>query len=348
MKLAALNLSDNEIKALEAQYKQERDRRIAERIHCIILYAQGHSLKELKRILFVGIKTLAQWIKTFIKLGIAGLRKWGYTGQVCHLSDAQWAEVEEELDKGIYHTARQVAEFVKERFGIKYTERGMQALLRRKGYRHIKTRLVPGKSPKPEVQQDFITLYHELKEALGPQDRIYFVDAVHMVHNVRISYVWTKKGCRKRVRSNSGRKRYNVLGAYCAQDGEYVDVRSTGNVNAETVKALVDKIRALHPEADCLIFILDNARYQHAQLVQEHLIHNTDNVVFWFLPPYCPNLNLIERLWRFLKEEVADDRYHSTFEEFVQAIDKVLDNLGDYADQLKTLMTQKFEIVLAA
>lgn len=348
MKLAALNLSDNEIKELKAQYKQERDRRIAERIHCIILYAQGRSLKELKQILLVGIKTLTKWIKTFIKHGIAGLRKWDYTGQECNLSDEQWAEVEKELEENVYHTARQVAKFVKERFEIEYTARGMQALLRRKGYRHIKTRLVPGKAPKPEVQQQFIDFYNELKKELGPKDRIYFVDAVHMVHNVRISYVWTKKGCRKRVRSNSGRKRYNILGAYCAQDGEYVDVRSVGNVNAETVKALVDKIRALHPEADCIVFILDNARYQHAKLVQEHLIHNTDNVVFWFLPPYSPNLNLIERLWRFLKEEVADDRYHSTFEEFVQAIDKVLDNLDDYADQLKTLMTQKFEIVVAA
>ena len=61
-KVELLTLSDSEIKDLQTQYKQERDRRIAERIHCIILYAQGRDLKELTGILFVGIRMLKQWI----------------------------------------------------------------------------------------------------------------------------------------------------------------------------------------------------------------------------------------------------------------------------------------------
>jgi hypothetical protein len=93
---------------------------------------------------------------------------------------------------------------------VEYSDRGMQALLRRKGYRHIKTRLVPGKvdEAKQQEQRDFLKEYFALKADLGATDRVYHVDGVHPTHNVKITYVWTKKGTRRRVKSNTGRKRY--------------------------------------------------------------------------------------------------------------------------------------------
>jgi transposase len=311
------------------------------------LYAQGHDLKALKRILFVGIRTLKKWIKIFMTQGLAGLRQWGYKGQTSELSDEQWAEVEAELERKPYHYAKQVVAFVKKKFNIEYTQRGMQALLRRKGYRRIKTRLVPGQvdEDKQQEQRVFIENYFKLKAALGPKDRIYHLDAVHPTHNVRISYVWTKKGGRRRVRSNSGRKRYNILGAYCPLDQEYIDIRGTDNVNGETLIKLIDKIRARHPEAGRIILILDNARYNHAKIVRAH-IENTP-LELLFLPSYSPNLNLIERLWRFLKDKVMTT-YHESFKIFVDEIDKVLDNLAEYANELTTLLTETFEILACA
>jgi transposase len=348
-KLEPLRLSDDEINELHTLYKQERDRRIAERIHCVFLYAQGYDLKEIKQILLVGIRTLKKWIRAFVTQGgVDGLRRWGYEGQSCQLVDEQWAEVEEELAHKPYRRARDVAAFVKERFGIEYTERGMQALLRRKGYRYIKTRLVPGKvdADKQQEQREFIEGYFKLQAELGPKDRLYHVDAVHPTHNVKISYAWTKKGLRMRIRSNSGRKRYNILGAYCPSDHEYIDVRTiTENVNGETLKMLIDEIRARHPEASRIILILDNARYNHAKIVRQYIENTT--VELLFLPSYSPNLNLIERLWRFLKDKVMTI-YHETFEEFVDEVDKVLDNLDEYANELASLMTEKFEILACA
>ncbi len=218
--VAVLKLSSAEIAELKTAYKQERDRRIAERIHCVVLFAQGHELRTLKGLLFVGVHTLATWIEAFRASGLAGLRQWGYKGQEPHLTTEQWAAVECELASKPYHCACEVAVWVKAQFQIEYSERGMQALLRRKGYRHIKARLMPGKTPTVEAQEAFITTYETLKATLGPHDRIYFVDAVHPTHNVRISYVWTKKGTRRKVKSNSGRQRYNIMGAYCPSDRE--------------------------------------------------------------------------------------------------------------------------------
>jgi transposase len=337
-------LSDGEIKELGTQYKQERDRRIAERILCIILYAREYELKEIKQILSVGIRTLKKWIKNYIVQGIDGLRQWGYKGQDCNLSAEQWVAVEEELERKPYRCAKQVVTFVKERFGIEYSAHGMQALLRRKGYRYIKVRLIPGQvdEEKREEQQEFVEKYFKLKAKLGPKDRIYHVDAVHPTHNVKISYVWTKKGQRRRMHSNSGRKRYNILGAYCPLDQEYIDIRGTDNVNGETLQRLIDEIRVRHPDAECIILILDNARYNHAKIVREHI--EDTNVALEFLPSYSPNLNLIERLWRFLKGEVTTI-YHESFDKFVDEIDKVLNNLDKYADELASLMVEKFEIL---
>jgi len=338
-----LKLSASQLKELQAEYKHERDRRIAERLHCIILFAQGYGLKELKRILCGGVRTQAKWIDLFRTQGVAGPRQWGYGGQTPELSDEQWAQVEKELARKPYHRAREVATFVKEQFHLEYSERGMQALLRRKGYRCIKARLVPGKPPTEDDQRAFIERYFELKAALGVQDRIYFADAMHPTHNVCLGYVWTKKGKRWIVRSNTGRKRYNILGAYCPLDGEYIDIRGIANVNAQTLQQLINKIRTHHPEAKRIILLLDNARYNHARLVSEHIAGT--NVGLVFLLAYSPNLNLIERLWRFAKGKVMKDAYYETFEEFVAAFDTVLSNLDQYADELASLMTEKFEIL---
>ena len=118
-----LHLPEAEIKELQARYKQERDRRIAERIQCIMLFAQGYSLKDLKRILCVGVKTLRKWIKIFRTHGLAELCRWGYQGREAELNDEQWAEVEQELASKPYHRAQDVAAFIKERFGITYSKR---------------------------------------------------------------------------------------------------------------------------------------------------------------------------------------------------------------------------------
>ena len=116
-------------------------------------------------------------------------------------------------------------------------------------------------------------------------------------------------------------------------------------MNAQTLQRLIDKIRAQHPDAGRIILILDNARYNHARLVREHIADT--NVELHFLLPYAPNLNLIERFWRFVKDEVTVT-YYESFEQFTAAFDKVLDHLDQYADRLATLMIEKFEILTCA
>lgn len=109
----------------------------------------------------------------------------------------------------------------------------------------------------------------------------------------------------------------------------------------ETLK----QIRKDYMDHKPIILILDNARYNHALCVQ-----NTAkelNIILKFLPPYCPNLNLIERIWKFMKKTILACKYYPTFTEFQNAMDDFCKHIYIYNKEIKTLLSQKFEIIKA-
>src|SRR4051794_17743653 len=157
-------------------------------------------------------------------------------------------------------------------------------------------------------------------------------------------FVLAAGGQRFYVGVGNGRKRQNILGAYSPDDHDYVDLRLTKeNITGEQFVKLLEALRAKHPDTEKFILYLDNARYYSKPCVKEWLAkHREFRLVP--LPAYSPNLNLIERLWKLLRKK-ALNRWHKTFEEMQAAVAEVLDRLGDYRDELSTLMTERFAIV---
>ena len=171
---------------------------------------------------------------------------------------------------------------------------------------------------------------------------VLFADAVHFLHNVHPGLLWSRKGQRPALTANSGRSRYSVLGSYSPVTGEYVGIATPGTVHALTVIDWIDALEAAFPDAQTITVYVDNARYFHARLVKAHLAGKRVRLVY--LPPYSPNLNLIERLWKFCKKVVL--RYfYPTFPQFQEAIDAFFANLEQYRAELTTLLTEKFELV---
>lgn len=143
------------------------------------------------------------------------------------------------------------------------------------------------------------------------------------------------------VKAASGRQRYNVLGAFNAVSGELVRVTNTGYITAETVCELLRKIAGLNLVTP-ITLVLDNARYQRCRLVQE--LAGALNIELLFLPSYSPNLNLIERLWKFVKKAALNSRYHGSFAQFQGVIDQCLEELPTtHRRQITTLMTTAFQ-----
>jgi len=133
-----------------------------------------------------------------------------------------------------------------------------------------------------------------------------------------------------------------VLGGYSPISQRQVSIRTEGTVNAETVCRFLDALEAAFAEAECITVYVDNARYFHARLVKAYLIGKRVRLVY--LPPYSPNLNVIERLWKFCKKKVLAI-FHPTFAQFTQVLDDFFDHLERYQSELVTLMTENFEIL---
>ena len=159
-----------------------------------------------------------------------------------------------------------------------------------------------------------------------------------------LGYLW----CLTRliIRAPSGRQRFNVLGALNAITHELITVTNESYINAQSVCELLDKIAALKLIGPVTL-IMDNARYQHCRLVMDKVL--SLKLELLFLPPYSPNLNLIERLWRFVRKECLYSHYYEKFDGFKQAISECLSQTtGKHQAELDKLLVLKFQTLKPA
>ena len=183
------------------------------------------------------------------------------------------------------------------------------------------------------------TLEPLLEKARAGQGHVFFVDAAHFVMGAFLCCVWSR--VRLLIRGASGRQRYSVLGAWNAVTQELVSITTDATVSAETMCALLVQLAALGLQGPITV-VLDNARYQHCAVVLA--LAQSLNIHLEFLPSYSPNLNLIERLWKFLKKQVLYGRHYGTFADFRTAIDGCLAKIPtEHRAKLTSLMTRNFQ-----
>jgi transposase len=183
--------------------------------------------------------------------------------------------------------------------------------------------------------------YQELKKNKSAEDKIYFMDGTHPLHNSQLGYGWIGKGKEKFVKANTGRARVNINGAYNIEEHKPI-VREDESINAQSTIALMKQIQEQQQQGK-IYLIADNARYYHSKLVSQYLQQN-ERIEIIFLPPYSPNLNLIERLWKWMKKKVAYNRYYEEFSVFREKIMEVLGNSAQYRQALENLMTENFQL----
>ncbi len=178
-----------------------------------------------------------------------------------------------------------------------------------------------------------------MAEAREGKRTLMWVDASHFVLASFLGWIWCF--VRQHVRAASGRQRYNVLGALNAVTHKLITEINTTYINAESVCALLRKI-AVAGASLPITLVLDNARYQRCALVQN--LAKELKIELLFLPSYSPNLNLIERLWKFVKKEALNSRHHQDFKKFQAAIDGCIGDLQTkHKAKLTTLLTHKFQ-----
>jgi transposase len=199
---------------------------------------------------------------------------------------------------------------------------------------------VPSKAdPQEQAQWKENKLDPRLAEAQAGQRLVFFMDAAHFVYAPFLALVW----CFERlwVKAPSGRQRLNVLAALNATTHEIFTVQNLTYVTAETVCELLRVLAGAHPGMP-ITLVLDNARYQKCALVQE--LAWSLGLELLYLPPYSPNLNLIERFWKWVKKKCLYSKYYATSADFQKAIQTcIAQAYHQHRAELKSLLTLRFQ-----
>ncbi|OGT92334.1 MAG: transposase [Gammaproteobacteria bacterium RIFOXYB2_FULL_38_6] len=326
---------------LRVAHRKTKNKKEAYRINALLLLNEGWTYSQISKALLLDEETLRAYVKRYCTGGLLSLLKDRYSGSRAKLSQAEIKEFCKYLEDNLHSKAEDIITYIKKTYGVTYTVSGITDLLHREGFVYKKTKIIPGKAD-AEKQKAFIEEYEKLKASMASEDPIYFGDGVHPTHNTEPHYAWIKKGEDKEIRSNTGRERININGAINIETKEAV-VRYDDTLNAQSTIKLLRKIEAKHPLASNIYMIIDNARYYKCHLVKEYLVDSKIKLIF--LPPYSPNLNLIERLWKFFRKKVTKGLYHEKFSDFKLACENFFRDLKRYKPELDSLLTENFQII---
>jgi transposase len=339
--MADYRLTPEELAELRSVHRRTRDIRAAYRLNAVILLGQGRTVLDVADALLFDPQTVRDYFKKYREGGVDGLLRMSYVGSEALLDAGQLRDLDAHLRERLHPSAASVARWVEDQWGVRYTPEGMTAVLRRLGYVYKKAKLVPGKAD-PVRQEAFLEDYRKLKENSEEGDAILFADATHPLHNPVIGCGWIKRGAEHPIKSNTGRRRLNINGAIDIVTMS-AQIRFDDTVDAASAIALFEQIERAYPTAKRITVFCDNARYYRSKAVAAYL--ETSRIRLHFLPAYSPNLNLIERFWKFFKRQVLYNRYYEGFDQFKNACRAFFADLASYESGLRSLLTENFEII---
>ena len=295
------------------------EHRLGRRANALVLLDRGMSCEDVAELLFIDDDTVRRWHRLYEQDGIEGLAGFGHEGSACRLSAEQQDRLKAWITEVLPRSTRQIGAWIEKEFGVAYQGRsGLIALLHRLGMEHRKPQAIPRKLDEAK-QQAFIEEYNALLNGLPGDEAVMFADAVHPTHAVRPVGCWAPKDTKVAVQQASGRDRLNIHGAIDLETGRtrMIDVLT---VNAVSTIALLSAIETLFPKKRRIHVFLDNARYHHAEMVQQWLEKPDCRIELHFIPTYCPHLDPIERLWGLMHKHVTHNRCYAKFNDFCSAV----------------------------
>lgn len=336
-----ITFTEEEIDQIYREFMEQPSGPIKKKLHVVYLKALGLSHQEIVRIARVSGDSVTRYLQEYAKGGLAALCT---SHHYCPTSVLQphTETIKAHFKDHPPHTVSQASHDIEKLTGHKLSLTACRDfMVKRLGMKCRKMGVIPSKAD-PDKQEAFLhnSLEPLLEEEKQGKRRVFFVDAAHFVMGAFLGMLW----CFERLflKSSSGRKRYNVLGAYSVKGTEAITVTNNTYINSDTIVELLNTIKRLYPDTP-ITLVMDNARYQRCVKVME--MADKLGIDLLFLPPYSPNLNLIERLWKFTKKQCLYNRYYETFHEFKAAIDDCLDQVGTtFSEQVKTLLNPKFQL----
>lgn len=331
-------LTEEEKSHLDELHHQTKDGKERDRIKAILLRSEGWTVPKISQALRVHQTTIIRHINEYHE----GKLKNESGGSESKLDDSQTEELIAHLEAHTYHHVHEIILFIKDKWGISFSIPGMNKWLHRHAFSYKKPKGFPHKA-NPKLQEEFITAYEKLKSEVSVDEPILFMDAVHPTQATKLSYGWIRTGQTKHVETTGSRTRLNIVGAIQLGNIAETVTAQYETINGESIIDFMTKLRGQYG-SKTVHLILDRSGYHRSMLVAEKAIEL--NIKLHFLPPYSPNLNPIERLWKVMNEKVRNNRFFKSSKDFKEAINRFFDDvLPDIGHQLDDRINDNFELL---
>ena len=334
-----LQFTTEAIDQLHRERTTHPHQRVRQMMEAVYLKALGIAHQEICRITRIVATTLLRYLRLYEQGGIEALKQLNFYQPQSDL-EAYAEPLSQAFTEKPPRTIKEAAARIKKLTGVRRGLTQVRKFMDKLGFKLRKVGQIPAKAD-VERQKQFgdDELTPRLAEAQAQKRHLFFVDAAHFVLRPFLGFLWCF--VRLFIKAPAGRQRYNVLGALHATSRQLVTVTNDSYINAHSVVDLLLKLAAQFTDAP-ITLVLDNARYQRCRLVMHQAAEL--GIELLFLPPYSPNLNLIERLWKFIKKKCLYSEYYEDFQAFKKGIDGCLLKLsGEYQEELASLLTLNFQ-----
>ncbi len=306
-------LSFTEESELKLEHRKSSSYRIADRIKAVLLSNKKWSNRRISEVLLIDEQTVSRHIleyKSENKLSNSS------GGSSSKLDSIQTLNLISHLEEETYVKASDICVYINNQYGVNYTVAGITSWLYHNGFSYKKPKGTPHKAD-IKKQEDFIKEYNELLATTPTDEPILFGDGVHPTMATKISYGWIKKGEDKTISTTASRTRINLMGAINLENMQ-VDIEKYETINSESMIEFFDLLKRSYSNAPKIHIILDRGPYNISALTHKNAEER--NIIIHLLPPYSPNLNPIERLWKVMNEYSRNNKVFSSAKEFKQQV----------------------------
>lgn len=336
-------LNADELRSLSVRIREtpQGDRRT--RLLSVYWVGSGRSAGWVSDFLLISQRTVWRYVEDYHKRDKSDSDPRG--GSEPHLNEEQSRALTDHLAETIRKSTLEVLAYVWAKFGVEYSRGGISKWLRRHGFSYKRPHRVP-RSVSVEKQEAFVQMYREMKASLKEDEVILFMDGVHPDHQTQAVCGWIRVGVEAQIPSTGKQRRLHYLGAVDVGAEQVVaTMKSYDTIRTEEVIDFFLALKERYPDKK-LTLIGDQGPYHTSKKTKAFLAENADWLTFIYLPARCPNLNLIERLWKVMREHVTHNRYYPCFNDFKEAVNHFFEHqIHEIQATLARRLRDNFQII---
>ena len=305
--------------ALELRHSKVNDGNERDRIKAVLLRSEGWKISMIAQALRIHESTITRHINDFL---IQHKLTSNNGGSDSFLNTEQTDLLISHLSENTYFHTYQICHYVQDTWAIYYSVSGMNKWLHQHHFSYKQPKGIPHKCDL-EKQAIFVEQYEALKSELTKDETLLFMDAVHPTQATKITSGWIRTGVDKVIETTGSRTRLNVVGAIELSNLSNAVTAQYKTVNGDSIIDFLSKIKQRYNTQKGIHLVLDGAGYHRSHVVVQKA--KNLGITLHYLPPYSPNLNPIERLWKVMNEHARNNRYFATAKAFRESINHFFD-----------------------